>query len=83
MARNEIVEIDWMAAGAHLGCLSDEEQGAFFEGFARELCGPSYKSHFHRETQMLYVRDKIPAKWRVVLKEYLPCLWCDESDGEG
>ena len=72
---NEIVAIDWKAAGARLACLSAEEQGAFFEGFARELSGPSYDSHFRRETQMLYAQDKIPEKWRTVLKEYLPNLW--------
>ena len=79
MAKNEMVLLDWKLLGAALAILDDTDQGAFFEGFARELVGPSYESHMKREMQMLAAGEKIPGPCRKWLKEYLPCLWYEAA----
>ena len=67
------IEIKWDLLGAKLASLGDEEQGQFFKGFAREL--DHYESSYLTEVQMLHIRDKLGAKEKLILENYLPYLW--------
>lgn len=70
------IDIKWDFLGAKLATLSADKQALFFKGFAKELA--NYDTHYARETQMLYVNDKMSDDVKKTLKEYLPSLWYEE-----
>ena len=74
----ETIEINWELLGARLANLSDNEQGAFFKGFACEL--NHYESRHKAQMQMAFVSDKLSDKDKQTLEDLLPMLWLkDES----
>lgn len=73
----EEITIKWDLLGAKLATLSDNEQSEFFKGFAIEL--NHFDSHYLKEMQMLYIKDKLEKKIKDILKEYLPALWYEND----
>lgn len=74
----ELVNMNWDVIGAKLAALSDNEQALFFTGFAKEL--DHYDTHFQKETQMLYIKDKLTEKTKKTLEEYFPSLWFKDNE---
>jgi hypothetical protein len=69
----EIININWKIMGATLACLSDEEQGDFFMGFADEI--NKYPTQHQRDLQLSYASDKFSDKQKDV---YLSLGYKDE-----
>jgi hypothetical protein len=69
----DLIEFKWDLLGAKLGSLSDEEQSAFFKGFAKEL--DSFESNYYKQIQMTSVKKLLDKKTKDVLKKYFPSLW--------
>ena len=56
------IDVNWELLGAELANLSDEEQGAFFRGFAIEL--KHYPSHHAAEMQCCFINGKLTPEQR-------------------
>ena len=73
---HKAITVNWKLLGAELAGMGDEEQGKFFEGFAKEL--DAFTTHTHKEMQMLYVCDKLSDEAKATLEKYFPALWYKE-----
>ncbi len=73
----EVIKINWELLGARLAALGDDDQAAFFDGFAAEL--HSYKSHHRIEMQLMKAGDLMRPRAKALLKDHLPCLWFEEE----
>jgi len=73
----EVISIKWDLLGAKLAVLSDEEQAAFFTGFASELA--AYDTHYAREMQMHFIAAKLKPSTIKTLRDYLPYIWFEKK----
>ena len=80
MKANEPITINWESLGAALARTGDDEQAAFFNGFAGELA--TWDSQYQVQMQGHYVSGKIKRDARrKVLTEFVACM-CDEEEAD-
>lgn len=67
------IQINWEVLGAQFANLSDEEQGAFFNGLSREL--KHWESCHQKQMQGSMIADKINDQDKKELETFLGMLW--------
>ena len=68
--------INWEVLGAQFAGLSDDEQGLFFAGLAREL--KHWESTHQKQMQGSMVSDKLKDADKIELETFLSMLWYKE-----
>ena len=70
------VTINWEELGAQFANMSDEEQGSFFKGLARELL--HWDSDYQKQIQGSMVSDKLKEEEKKELETFLGMLWFND-----
>jgi hypothetical protein len=72
--------LDWKLVGATCAGADSHIQAEFFKGFAAVF--KEWESGFHRQRQVLFIRDELTKEEQDVLEESLCCLWKEADNGQ-